>query len=131
MPYYTFRHGVTGETIDVFQRMQDSHYYIDSQGVEWERVWVKPQMSVDTKIDPFSAQDFVKKTSNTKGKLGDMFDRSKELSLKREEKMGKDPLKEKYYENYSKTRKKNVEHPDVKRAKLKTELSKKGVDIDF
>jgi hypothetical protein len=44
--------------------------------------------------------------------MGDLWDRSAELSAKRKDKMGKDPVKEKYFENWSKKRK-GKKHPSA------------------
>jgi hypothetical protein len=45
------------------------------------------------------------KTANKNQTLGDLWDRSKELSDKRKGILGHDPIKEKAEENYSKIRK--------------------------
>ena len=50
------------------------------------------------------AKDFVEKTRNKSGTIGDLWDMSKELSEKRKKKHGKDPILQKYYKNYSKER---------------------------
>ncbi|MBT7437989.1 MAG: hypothetical protein HN786_05135 [Cellvibrionales bacterium] len=85
--------------------MNDEKKYVDDDGVEWKRVWSLPQLSTEASIDPWDNADFVNKTANTKGTLGDMMDRSQELSQKRaDQNGGVDPVKEKYYENYSKQR---------------------------
>ena len=39
MPIYEYRNPETGETIEVVQKMNDSHIYIDYDGLEWERVY--------------------------------------------------------------------------------------------
>lgn len=117
MPLYSYSNPKTGEIKDIVQGMNDEHVYIED-GVKWDRVFSKPQASVDTKIDPFSSQDFSNKTSSKKGTLGDIFDLSKEASIKRSEKIGFDPVKEKYYEDYSKKRG-GKPHPD----KLKSDVT--------
>lgn len=54
-------------------------------------------------VDPFSAKQFLEKTSQGKGTLGELFDRSAELSQMRAEKTGtEDPFRRKIYDNYSK-----------------------------
>lgn len=94
----------------------------------WKRVWTKPQMGVDTvRIDPYSTSDFVKAT-NKKGTMGDLWDRSAELSKKREEKEGLDPIKEKFFEDYAKKRK-GKKHPDQQRRESEATLKKKGIKI--
>lgn len=102
MPMYIFQHPETEEYREEFFSMNDEKKYTDDNGVEWNRVWSAPQLCTEAPIDPWSNADFVNKTANTKGTLGDMMDRSKELSDKRaNENGGVDPVKEKYYKDYS------------------------------
>ena len=84
--------------------MVEEHVY-EENGVKFNRVFTKPTAATDTKIDPMNSREFVEKTGKKKGTMGDLWDQSQEASQKREKIIGKDPLKEKYYENYSKTRK--------------------------
>tara|TARA_Y100000310_G_scaffold266966_1_gene278707 strand:- start:4291 stop:4641 length:351 start_codon:yes stop_codon:yes gene_type:complete len=106
MPIYSFIHPDTEEEKEIVQKMNEPHVYIDENGIEWKRMWTSPNAQIDTDIDPFNSKDFVSKTANKKGTMGDMWDRSKELSMKRAEKNGgKDPVKEKYLKEYSKERK--------------------------
>ena len=113
MPIYIFKHPQTGETREIIQGMNDAHEY-ESDGVKWERVFINPNAAIDTNsnADPFSEKDFVKVTANKKGeKIGDIWDRSTELSEKRKDKVGAaDPVMKKYYENWSKKRK-GKKHP--------------------
>jgi hypothetical protein len=39
MPLYTFQHPKTKEVIEITQSMTEKHIYVDSEGVEWSRVW--------------------------------------------------------------------------------------------
>ena len=110
MPLYTYEHPETEETIDVIQGMNDEHKYIDEDGVKWKRVFYSPEASIDSSIDPFSAQSFRDKTDSTKGTMGDIMDKSKELSQKRKDKLGYDPVQQKYFQNYSKKRR-GIKHP--------------------
>ena len=100
MPIYKFRHPKTNETIEIIQRMKETHVYVDDEGVEWSRVWESPNASVDTSIDPFSAKQFREKTGKKGETLGEMWDLSAELSKKRKEKHGYDPVKQKALEKY-------------------------------
>lgn len=109
MPNYTYRNNISGEIREVFQRMTDEHIYIDENGLKWERVFTSPCASVDTKIDAFSSKEFVQKTAKKGMTVGDMWDRSAELSEKREKIIGKDPVKEKTFTDYEKKTKKT--HP--------------------
>lgn len=104
MPYYTYSHPETGEEKDVFQKMLDKHEYIDETGVQWNRVFTVPNAGIDTvKLDPFSKRDFLKKTDK-QGTIGEIMDRSKEMSEKRTQKEGYDPLQKKYFKDWSKVR---------------------------
>lgn len=107
MPLYQFINDETEETVDVFFHMNDEKRYFDESGKEWRRVYTSPMASIDTKIDPFSSQQFVEKTGNKKGSIGDLQDRAAELSKIRAEKAGKDPVKEKFLANYKKSTGKN------------------------
>ena len=86
--------------------MDDEKKYIDDQGLEWDRELSSPQLNTQGSIDPWNSNDFVNKTADMKGTVGDLLDKSSELSSQRaQENSGVDPLKKKYYENYSKERK--------------------------
>ena len=103
MPMYSFENPETLEVIDVFFHMNDDKKYIDSAGLEWKRLLLSPQLNTEASIDPWSNEDFVNKTSNTKGTMGDLLDRSAEMSAKRAEgNNGVDPVKQKALEDYSK-----------------------------
>jgi predicted nucleic acid-binding Zn ribbon protein len=105
MPQYTFEHPDTGETIDVFQRMNDKHKYTDEDGVEWRRVFYAPAAVVDGKMSPWALNKMVEKTGNSKGTVGDLFDLSKEMAAKRaKENGGIDPWTQKAKDQYSKER---------------------------
>lgn len=100
---YLYRHPETGEVKEIVQKMNDNHVFSEN-GVEWERIYIAPKISIDTKINPFSQKDFVENSKKKKGTVGDLWDAAKEASNKREQIMGKDPVKEKAYADYSKTR---------------------------
>lgn len=104
MPLYLYKNPLTDEVKEVFQGMNDEHVYSED-GVGWQRVWTSPQATIDSRFDPFSEKDFVKKTASA-GTLGDLWDRSKEWSEKRADKIGaEDPVRKKYFKEFSKTRK--------------------------
>tara|TARA_R100000808_G_C2143039_1_gene150790 strand:- start:359 stop:706 length:348 start_codon:yes stop_codon:yes gene_type:complete len=106
MPLYTFEHPTSGEQIDVVQKMSDKHEYVDDEGVSWNRVWAVPQASIDTHVNPESSKDFVLKTRDKKGTVGDIWERSREMSERRAQiHGGKDPVLEKYNEKQKKLRK--------------------------
>jgi len=104
MPVYQFAHPEHPIVIEVFQNMKDEHVYTDEDGVQWNRVWSAPNASVDTQVDPFDSKRFIDSTKDSKGTLGELWDRSKEAADKRVEKLGYDPVKQKYFKNYSKNR---------------------------
>jgi hypothetical protein len=110
MPLYTYEHPETEETIDIIQGMNDEHVYVDEKGVTWKRVWDIPQASIDPSTDPFDNKAFINKTANQKGSYGDIIDQSKELSQKRKDKLGYDPVQQKYFKEYSKKRR-GIKHP--------------------
>lgn len=129
MPQYTFLNEKTGETKDIIMSMQEDHKYIDSNGLEWTRIFYIPQASFDSKIDPNNPRDFVNKTANKKGTIGNIMDASRELSEKRAGVSGKDLVKEKYYENYAK-KVNNKPHFDKVKEKAKEKLDKMGVIVE-
>jgi hypothetical protein len=112
MPLYIFENPQTKERKEIVQRMTDVHEY-EETGVKWVRVFESPQANTTGHIDPFSAKDFVEKTRGTRGTVGDLWDRSAELSEKRKQKMGHDPIKEKSVKDYEK-KTGGKEHPHAK-----------------
>jgi len=115
MPLYVFQHPENENlTKDIFFHMNDEKTYIDKEGVEWNRVFLGSQLSCEAAIDPWSNADFVNKTANKKGSYGDLMDKSAELSAQRaKENGGIDPVKQKYYKNYSDKRG-GAQHDDLK-----------------
>ena len=110
MPEYLYKDPETGEEVSIYQGINEKHKY-SANGKEFDRVFTVPNASIDTNIDPMSEKDFVEKTRNKKGTLGEMWDASKEASAKREKAYGKDPVKEKYFKKYSEKRK-GTKHKD-------------------
>ena len=103
MPFYLYQHPETGEVVEVMQSMKDAHVFVDSEGTEWQRVWTKPNASVDSSNDG-TEEGFLKYTENRKGTMGDLWDASKEASEKRKQKYGEDKILKKSQEDYSKKR---------------------------
>ena len=84
--------------------MNDIHEYIDDSGVQWNRIFLSPNAAIDLDADPFSNSKFIEKTTNA-GTMGEMWDRSAEMSDKRASMSGGvDPLRNNYLKNYSKKR---------------------------
>lgn len=125
MPYYTFTNGK--ENKDIFFHMNDDKKYSEN-GVEWQRVFLSVNSSIDTVIDPFSSKQFVESSGRKKGSLNNLFEQSAELSEKRAKKAGIDPLKENYYKRYKKIRGKD--HSDVALPKSRGKLNKLGVTYE-
>lgn len=111
MALYLFEHPETKETVEVFQRVNEEHVYLDKDGVRWVRVFTAPNVSKDTQIDPFSEKDFSTKMGQKKGSVGDLMDASREASEKREKTLGKDPVKQGFFDKWSKARK-GRKHPN-------------------
>lgn len=106
MPLYEFFNETTGESVDVFFHMTDEKVYNGEDGTEigqWRRVYHAPLAAIDTKLDPRDKNAFVRRTEKYT-KLGEMQDISREMSEKRAAKDGKDPVREKWLDNYEKSR---------------------------
>jgi hypothetical protein len=101
----------------------------DPDGTQWRRAATKPRASIDTKMDPYSSKDFVKAT-NKKGTMGDLWDRSKEASLKRADKEGIDPVKRSFYDDYAKKRK-GKRHPQELKEKTSQQLKGTGIKVEW
>lgn len=110
MPEYLYENPDTGEVVSVIQGINEEHSY-SKDGLEYQRVFTNPNMAVDSDYSSLSEEQFVNSTRNKKGTLGDLFDASKEASEKREKLHGKDPVKDKYFKNYS-SRRKGSKHKD-------------------
>lgn len=103
MPGYLFEHPETGETKTVYLRVNEEKVYSEG-GVNWNRVFTSPFAAVDTQINPFDSKEFARKTSGKRGTVGDLWDQSKEMSMKRERLAGQDSVKEQFKKDYSKKR---------------------------
>ena len=119
MPLYLYRHPKTKKVIEVVQKMADKHEYVDEKGVKYDRVWLRPRMAVDCKVDPFSKDDFVRRTAKRGMTVGDMEQESAALSEARERKAGYDPVKKKLFNDYKE--KTGKTHPADKPKKIETD----------
>lgn len=105
MPIYIYKHPKEDNYTEVLQTMAEDHVYFDSDGLEWKRVFTVPYASIDSQIDPSNKRQFLQATESKKGSVGDMMDLSRELSERRTDSNGGiDPIKEKYFSDYSKKR---------------------------
>lgn len=110
MPIYLYQNPKTGKVKEIIQSVHDIHEY-EEDGIKWNRIFTTPQVNTSDKLTESSSErDFARITSSKKGSVGDLWDQSRELSEKRERTYGQDPVKKKYYEDWSKKRKGKV-HP--------------------
>jgi predicted nucleic acid-binding Zn ribbon protein len=96
MPLYIYLNSETQEYVEIFQKMNDVKEYFGENGDEttWKRIFTVPNASFDSKIDPFKASEFARKTGSKKGTYGDLLDKSAELSQQRADIVGGvDPVK--------------------------------------
>jgi hypothetical protein len=111
MPEYLYQHPKNGKTISVIQSIHENHEYIDGSGTKWDRIFTSPQLNTEGTLKAeCSSREFSEFTGKKKGTIGDLWDRSKELSEKRQKIYGKDPVKNKYFKDWSKKRK-GKKHP--------------------
>lgn len=117
MPVYLFSNPKDENNIvEVVMSVHDKHeFYKD--GVKWNREFTIPTTAIDTKWNHNDPKDFVRKTSQKRGTIGDLWEKSAELSSKREKEQGKDKVKETFYKNYSKSRGGRL-HPNQRKEKL-------------
>lgn len=101
MPVYIYKHPEKEEYKEIIQTMREPHVYFE-QDIEWKRVFTVPNASIDSHVDAWDKRGFVNKTGNMKGTVGDILDYSSELSAKRAEKTGEDPIKRKAFDAYKK-----------------------------
>ena len=136
MPLYLYENKETGEVVEVLQGMKELHEYNgidDRQKGLWRRVYVNPTLSSDTKVDAFDKKSFVNSTVGKNDSYGDLFERSAEASVKRAERYGKDPVKEKHYAEYNKMTNGKL-HPEQQKEKFKKAVEKAdkaGIKIEL
>lgn len=124
MPIYKYKNPETDEIIEVVQTMNEPHEY-ESNGTKWQREFTVPTASIDSKWDPLNSRDFVEKTKNKRGTMGDIYDKAEELGKRREEIIGKDPVKEKMIKDYRKeTGKKHPVELKDRPKNIKVDLAK-------
>ena len=122
MPIYLYKHPEKEEIAEILQGMNDKHEFFTEEGgeiIEWKRIFTRPQVGVDTVVDPYSAKDYVKYTGARKGTYGDLLEKSAELSQQRADKNGgEDPVKKSYFDDYKK--KTGASHFNDKPKKIET-----------
>ena len=140
MPLYSFINKRTCEPEDIFFSYREvpkiGEEWTDESGEAWIRATHLPQAATNglKPIDPHSAKQFVAKTGAMKGTIGDMLDLSKEMSAKRAEKHGdSDPIKEKFYKQYSDKRRGTLHTSQLaerqKKAQKKLEKALAGLGL--
>lgn len=128
MPYYDFHNDETGETREIFFHMNDAKEYNGEDGLEigkWRRLFSSPQLSVDNDFDPNNREEFARRAAKY-STVGDLADKSKELSEKRKSKEGFDPLEQKFFKDYAASRG-GKKHPKDKPTKIETKFA----TVDF
>ena len=105
MPLYLYQNPKTKEYIEIIQTMSEEHSFVDPQGLKWDRIFTSPEISSQKITDPWDKNSFINETKNMKGTIGDMMDKSTELSnMRAKENGGIDPLKTQKFKDYSKER---------------------------
>lgn len=126
MPQYLFCHPEDdSQIVEVFFHMNDKKFYIDDNGLEWRRVFTVPQASIDSDIDPNNREEFARRAAKY-STIGDLADKSRELSEKRKSKEGFDPLEQKFFKDYADSRR-GKKHPKDKPTKIETKFA----TVDF
>jgi hypothetical protein len=123
MPEYVFQ-STSGKTQDLYYKISEAPKVGETimiEGKPWTRIFTVPQARIAVTIDPFSKADFVKKIDGKNDTLGDTWDRSEEMSQKRRDKEGIDPVREKHFDDFAKQRR-GKQHP----ARLREQAKKKA-----
>lgn len=107
MALYDFENIDTGEVRELFFKMNDLKEYNGEDGTEvgkWRRKFHVPLAAIDTQLDAFSKEQFVRRTEKY-STVGDHMAKSQELSEIRAQKGGRDEVKQKFFDDYAATRK--------------------------
>jgi len=113
MPQYLYQHPKNKKIIELVQSVHDKHEYIDSNDLKWNRIYTVPELNTEGSLKAnCTAREFHDYTGRKKGTMGDLFDRSQELSDKRKKIYGEDPVKKDYLKSWKKKRK-NKKHPTL------------------
>jgi len=123
-PQYSFENE-KGEVIDVVLGIHDDHSSIEKDGIEYKRVFTPPNVATDTNWNAEDSRDFVNKSSLKKGNLGNLWEKSQELSMKREKIYGEDKFKKQSIEENRKLRGGRLTPQELR------ETRQKGIEIDL
>lgn len=129
MPSYVFENPKTKERVEIVQSINESHVFVDSDGLEWDRVFTLPQVAIDART-PRNQSEFLDVTAKKKGSIGDMQDLSAEISRKRAQEIGYDPVKSKFFEEYSASRNGKKHQLDTKTVNIGNDILKVSVTHD-
>lgn len=115
MPTYIYQNPKNGEVVEIIQSIHDVHEYVSQDGTRWTRIFTVPEINTQDKLSGESSEkDFARVTKNQRGTVGDLWDRSAELSEKRRKIYGEDHVKKKYFDDWSKKRKGKVHPKSIK-----------------
>lgn len=108
MPFFDFENIETHEIREIWiKNLTAPRVYNGEDNNEkekWKVLMCRPNMSVSSIIDPYDSKSFRAATTNKKGQtIGQLWERSAELSQKRADKEGKDPIRQKRYAEYKKS----------------------------
>lgn len=121
--------GTEGEQFEFVQSMKDAPLTKHPETGEPVRRVITGGYGFNAKgmkIDPFSEKQFLERTGDKGGSLGELFDRSRELSEMRAAKLGgEDPIRRKVYDEFSK-KYKGMKHNE----ELKENHKKAKEDLD-
>ena len=139
MPVYDFQHARSGEIISVYVSAKAPAIERKQQKrgrKVFKRVWTAPlaAQNMGVKLGDGTKEDFSRVTTGKKGiKVGDLWEVSKEMSEKRAQRHGKDPVQEAQYAQYEKET--GEKHPDaVKRDRIaaaNAKLADMGIHVNM
>lgn len=118
MPCFDFQHEPTGEIITVLvhhTEPDEARHQQIQDGKVYKRVYSAPLAAVDmgTRHGDGTLADFNRITASKKGlKVGDSWEISAEMSERRKQLQGVDPVQEAYYAKHQQET--GEKHPDVK-----------------
>lgn len=131
MPQYLFLDELTNKIEEVFFKFADAPSigtYIEYENRKLRRLATIPNASSDSvAVDPYSSKDFARIT-NKGGTIGELWDRSAEMSEKRKDKDGIDPVMEKHLAAQEKKTGRKSLHKKNREATEK--LKAKGIIIE-
>lgn len=133
MPIYPFIHNETKEVVDVYIPITGDvtsfNGFDGTQSGQWKRCYDASYYNtytsrgvVGVKQNAHSQKDFLKATENKNYTIGDLWERSRELSEERKAKDGVDKVKEKFLKDYEKQH--GVKHIEQVREDRKENLKK-------